>query len=211
MSKRMVLFFPMYLLFCISQFSIAQEKSSFKKDRNEKLIDVLVSAKGFGRVYYEDGASDGTVLDINPNEAYSEKSQHPAVKAIIRLGPKAIPLLIEHLDDIRPTHVSADVGRPWIHYDHVPLGHICLDILTKILKQDSSFWDAETADGDGLGIQFKRGYYFRPDDYIFSKETREIRVKNIVMTVKNKWLQLYKSGKLHYKCPDEWCVEAKEK
>ena len=71
---------------------------------NEKLIDALVAAPNLYVRYVEDGAADNSVLALYENGDVNVARQNPKeVLDIVALGKKAIPLLIEHLDDRRPT------------------------------------------------------------------------------------------------------------
>ena len=199
---RLIIFFALVVAMLVT-ICDAQKKKSKIKDSNEILIDELVAVKDFPLVYVEDGAADGTVLDLNRESSVYPKPQHPTVEAILKLKSAAIPLLIRHLDDTRFTSVSADVGVPWVHYSHVPVGVLCLDILTKIVNNDSRFIDDESASDDGLGSGLKLGFYFRPDDYLFRHN--EANPKAIVLIVKRNLLKLYKRGLLRYRCSPLSC------
>ena len=90
-------------LLTASQTSSAQTHSN--NSGTAQYIDALVSYQNFGRVYVEDGAADGSVT--------SSERPPQAVKNILDLGPKAIPLLIAHLDDTRLTSATFEGGFTW--------------------------------------------------------------------------------------------------
>jgi hypothetical protein len=66
----------------------------------ERYIDALVSATHLV-VYSEDGAADATVVENPVRE----------VRNILRMGAKAIPLLIAHLEDTRITALNLVEAR----------------------------------------------------------------------------------------------------
>jgi len=90
-----------FVLISASQTSWAAQKHP-KNSRAEQYIDALVSYPNFGRIYVEDGAADGSVTAPS-------SPPHP-VKNLLDLGPKAIPLLIAHLDDTRLTSATFEGG-----------------------------------------------------------------------------------------------------
>ena len=169
---------------------------------NENLIDALVSAPELV-TYGEDGAHDATVLALymrNVDEVIPPKKE---VRDIVALKNKAIPLLIECLDDTRPTsaifiggYVS---GEP---YPKVPVGHVCLDILIHIAKNlDDNDKDCPRGEPE-LGACIKDGFYFRPDDY--SPFADGFRERAIVRIVKANWLKSYRNGKVKYDYVVTW-------
>jgi hypothetical protein len=143
-------------------------------------VDALTSAPSLV-AYSSDGAADATVTD----------DPRPEVKAIVNLGTAAIPLLISHLDDPRPTSATFN-GKP------VGLGHICLDILTNIV--DAPLIVAEDCADDGLGACVDTQYYFRPD--AFTRNGRVIATSPEVALVKARWQRAYRRGKVKFRYPD---------
>src|SRR3954467_5746381 len=82
---------------------------------NEKLIGALVNLRG---VFGDDGVFVDTALQ-------TKDGRPPAVKHILDLGPRSIPLLVEHLDDMRLTRMTTNpLAEP------VTVGEACLNILT---------------------------------------------------------------------------------
>jgi hypothetical protein len=109
----------------------------------------------------------------------------PAVRAIIDLRGAAIPILIDHLDDLRPSTVVF-AGKP------VPLGHLALDMLTHIVRTTNRVFVTGCAD-DGLGACIKSGYYFRPDASAQKMSAAKVR-----------WQAALKSGVLRFEYPRWW-------
>ena len=180
---RIVFVILISLLLSASQTSSAQIHSNNSK--TARYIDALVSYPNFGRVYVEDGAADGSVA--------SPLSPPQAVKDILDLGPKAIPLLIEHLDDTRLTSATFEGGFTWGKPIRVPVGHVCLDLLMHIIGQNRYVFDPECGD-DGLGACVKEGYYFRPDEYYPVGHSNEYIARLSVRVAKTKWLRAYRRG-----------------
>jgi hypothetical protein len=103
----------------------AEEKRLSRSAEYQKYIDPLLHVKEFGFHYYDDGAADATVLfpqsDTNP----WQRPRDPVV-ALVRLGPKSFPLLIDCLGDGRLTTVEFD-GNTTTRPMKVPVGYVCLD------------------------------------------------------------------------------------
>lgn len=155
------------------------------KVEQEKLLSALIEAN-FGVIYVDDGTADGSVtykgqiLGSGPNVKPDD-----LVKAVVNLRSTAIPLLIEHLDDTRPTKTLFK-AKP------TPLGHVALDILTHIIEPTSTIFILDCAD-DGLGACFQPGYYFRPDASL-----SEMR------NVKERWQRAYRSDTIVFDYPSWW-------
>ncbi len=173
---------------------------------NESLIDALVTAPELV-TYGEDGAHDATVIALyirNVDEVIPPKKE---VRDIVALKDKAIPLLIECLDDTRPTsaifiggYIS---GKP---YPKVPVGHVCLDILIQIAKnRDSNDKGCPRGEAE-LGACIKDGFYFRPDDYspIGDGLGYGFQERAIVRIVKANWLKEYRNGRVKYDYVVTW-------
>src|SRR5262245_36637537 len=95
----------MRLLLAASTFGVlllAQANGQVKNEQAklDKLIDALVIAPTRNCNYVEDGAADATVMQ-NPVQT---------VREIVSVKDKAIPLLIQHLDDLRLTAATFDGG-----------------------------------------------------------------------------------------------------
>jgi hypothetical protein len=99
-------------------------------------------------------------------------------KVDVRLGSKAIPLLISHLDDTRLTSARFDPNKRLA----IPVGYVCLDILTGIIHAPRIV--TEECETDGLDACIAPGYFFRPDAYgrkgdryIASRKVHQVKLK----------------------------------
>lgn len=127
----------------------------------KKYIDPLLGVPDFGIHYYDDGAADASVLFPMTKDNPYDRPREP-VLALVRLGERSIPLLVDCLSDTRVTSVMFDgtaITRPM----KVPVGYVCLDILMGVTRGRPAS-DPDCAD-DGLGACMNDGFYFRPDDY----------------------------------------------
>lgn len=147
---------------------------------SEELISTLVKVP-FGAVYYDDGAGDGSVTDKEWITSLAGEKAYDPIQSILALKQRAIPLLIEHLDDQQLTLATFD-GKP------VPLGHLALDILIHIAA-NGRVLIPDCAD-DGLGACYEPAFYFRPD-----ANAEEMR------NVKAHWRRLYRKGVLKFTNP----------
>ena len=152
------------------------------KAAGSQRIDALTSAPSLV-TYSEDGAADATVTENPP----------PEVRAIVELGAQSVPLLIAHLDDARPTSAKFN-GSP------VPVGHVCLDILTNVISAPGILIK-DCAD-DGLGACIAGGYYFRPD--AFARRGSGFMAGHQVSRVKANWQRAYRRGGVKFKYPAWW-------
>src|SRR4051812_1543530 len=93
---RLCILLAVTSLFASCQATQAERPQSTARTAENRYIDALVAAPDLRVVYASDGAADATVME----------KPVPAVRSILGLGSEAIPLLIEHLDDSRPTTAS---------------------------------------------------------------------------------------------------------
>jgi hypothetical protein len=159
----------------------------------DAIIDELVSTPNFGVVYIADGAGDGTVLNGNPAAA---------VKEIVNLRDKAIPLLIRHLDDTRTTSALYKGGNHWANPLAVPVGYLCLDILSQIVGDNRILFveGQRDCDSDGMGACIQPKYYFDPDAYSVGKGDHLLPSKK-VLNVKRNWESARQIGLLKFSFP----------
>lgn len=180
---------------------------ALKNQTKEDLIDNLVNAPELVR-YGEDGAMDSSVLKLYLID--SDGTTNAPVKEvadIVALREKAIPLLIEHLDDNRPSSATFNGGYlpDSVQTVKVPVGHVCLDILLNIV--DSSFYyDKNCQIETRLEGCVKDGFYFRPDDYWILGEfgSNYFVERPIVRIVKANWQKAYQQGRLKYNFKVTW-------
>jgi hypothetical protein len=161
------------------------------RDNLEKLVEALAQAPTLNCNYSEDGAADATVME-QPVQA---------VKDIVKLRGKAIPFLIQHLNDLRLTNATFNGGFSRDKPIRVPVGYICLDILLSIVSGKSPVKIRNCFD-DGLGACVEPGYYFRPDEYYPAGENYLAR--DGVYRAKKNWQQAYSTGKLNFSYPVWW-------
>lgn len=170
--------------------TLAQSGNAIKAGSKD-LVAALTSAP-LTTVYHEDGAADATVT---AKEDQNRQDAPAAVRAILDLGPRCIPLLIAHLDDRRLTKARFDGGR----FAHapivVPLGHVCLDILLNTTS-GQTVHIRDCAD-DGLGACVRSGYYFRPDVLQGRGGVKAMRL------AKSRWLRAYREKRVRFQYP-EW-------
>lgn len=184
-------------------FGQAHTRDLASKAQYLQYIDPLVKVKDFGMSYYEDGAADASVLFPRNSDNPYDKPRDPVI-ALVRLGAKSFPLLIDCLDDRRVTTVRFEgnnITRPM----NVPVGYVCLDILMAIT------WGKPVADpdcsADGLGACMNHGFYFRPDDYS-NCWPRECLLRPWVKVVQRNWRREYLRGHLRFHNPyDDLGVE----
>jgi hypothetical protein len=163
---------------------VGQGAAPSKADQDKLLI--ALSDIDFGVVYVDDGAADGTVTEKGQLIGSGPNLRPDArVKAVVDLRQSAVPLLIEHLDDRRPTRILFN-GRP------TPLGHVALDILGHVVKPTKQIFIPGCAD-DGLGACFQPGYYFRPD-----------ASQDQMGSVKSNWQKAYRRGAIQFDYPRWW-------
>ena len=173
------------LLLALAVSPLFASGSNNAKSAGDRQIEAIAKID-FGNVYYDDGAADGTITEKGELIGSGPNFKpHPTVKALVDLRNNAIPLLIEHLDDTRPTRAYFK-GKP------VPLGHVALDILTHIIEMNRGIFVIDCAD-DGLGACIQAGYYFRPDASL--QEMKD---------VKEKWRKPYRGGAIRFAYPKWW-------
>ena len=145
-------------------------------------------------VYYSDGAADGSIVVAGP-----DYSPHPSVRPVLDCIHVAAPVLIEFLDDPRPTVFLLRTGKNnWV-LRQASLGHIALDLLV-VTSPETSGIHVPDCNDDGLGACVADGFYFRPDAW--EERGRDILVEPEVEAVKTRWLELLASGRLELRLPD---------
>ncbi|MBX7171312.1 MAG: hypothetical protein K1X72_10165 [Pyrinomonadaceae bacterium] len=169
------------------------------------LIENLINAPELIN-YGEDGAMDSSVLKLYIIDDGTTTAPVKEVADIVALREKAIPLLIEHLDDNRPT--SATFSGGYLRNGQrvkVPVGHICLDILLNIVDH-SFYFDKNCEIETRLEGCIKDGFYSRPDDYwiLGENDSNNFLERPIVRIVKANWKKAFKQGRLKYNFKVTW-------
>lgn len=111
--------------------------------------------------YVEDGAADATVVE-RPD---------PRVKAIVDLGDRAVPMLIDCLAS--------------------------LDVL--MLITDCTDAHVEDCADDGFGACMNEDFYFRPDIYSRSSNISQANAK--VAAVRSAWRKTFRRGRVKFIYP----------
>ena len=138
----------------------------------ERAIDALTQEKA---ALIEDGAAGPSpfILDID---------SIPSMKKLEAMGPKAVPVLISHLDDTRPTGLR---GPTW---GTRRVGDLCLQLLWRIAKVKNKkgaghdLW-FDTQDSQRKMTQTRRAWqreYYKPDSLL--------REENILENEVNPWM-----------------------
>jgi hypothetical protein len=178
----------------------AQRYAAGNADRH---IDALISAPTLV-TYVDDGAADASVtnVDASSTNVGIVENPIPSVRDIINLRQRAIPTLIVHLDDTRLTAARLCSYYPGGRKEcaPVPVGYVCLDILTNIVRAPRII-ENECGD-DGLGACIEATYYLRPDAYVHKGERFVARPE--VHRVKSNWQRAYRKRYLKYQYPEWW-------
>jgi hypothetical protein len=163
-----------------------------------RYIEPLLEVADFRTHYVEDGAADATVLFPESNQPPYDYLMPPApVTALVRLGAKSIPLLIDCLSDTRITNMRFE-GNRITQAMNVPLGYVCLDILMNEVS-GKPVSDPSCAD-DGLGACMNYGFYFRPDDY-YACTDKDCMLRPWISVVKRNWKNEYLAHRLRFHNP----------
>src|SRR5262249_30533400 len=151
--------------------------------KGEHLITALAGSKKLPPIYGDDGVMYNTLLD----------GPVPEVEQIVRFGPQAVPLLILHLDDGRLTktrYLDTGLGKD----KRVPLGHVCFDILTNIVRHKPPMFE-EVCEGDNARACVVEKYSFEPSDF---DGERKKRATGRVRRAKAEWLRAYRKHQIEY-------------
>ena len=172
------------------------QKPLASKEDYQKYIEPLLKEKDFGTHYVEDGAADASVL--TPTERgltfHLDRPSDPVIK-LVRLGAKSVPLLIDCLGDGRVTSVRFD-GNTITRAMSVPVGYVCLDILTGSVRGKPV--SDMPCGSDGLGACMNNGFYFRPDDYWKCREKDRCELRPWVTVVQGNWRRQFLQNRLRF-------------
>lgn len=190
----------MLLILISANISFAQKNRTKRGSRNDKLITAMIEAEGIRGVWGDDAMYIfTTALEID--EIYA-------------LGKKAIPLLIEHLNDKRILSVTYfNMGTERQEAYEITIGAACFDLLNYIIRQDARFFDKSCL--KGLGEEGNEGhasscaktqYGVFPEDFwaVIKQDQNGLwRGKNLVVPksvrrAKRNWQIAYRKGWIHY-------------
>jgi hypothetical protein len=118
---------------------------------------------------------------------------------IVNLKEQAFSLLIEHLDDVRPSSATFNCNGK---IQTILVGYLCYDILVGILKETGHQIIIPDCADDGLCACMHDGYCFRPDDYTIDHGIA--KVAPIVNTVKMNFKQALEKNLLTFIYPNWW-------
>lgn len=187
------------LIIIVHALTNGQIAQASPKHVSDKYIDALVAARNLPR-YSADGAADVSVTSYDMNDPRTAEHHIPAVLDIVDLKQKAIPLLIAHLDDMRPTSATF-YSIKYKRIVRVPLGYVCLDLLTSIVK-DTPRAFVDPCTDDGLGACVHKGFYFWPD--AFTRRASRYVAGPEIYRSKINWQRAYRKGYLKYRYPQWW-------
>jgi hypothetical protein len=160
-------------------------------------IDPLLSVKDFRTRYVEDGAADDTVLFPGGDTDHPFPRPADPVIALVQLGAKSTPLLIDCLTDGRMTSVRFNGAMTQL--TNVPVGYICLDMLMDTTRYNS-VQDLDCAD-DGLGACMNPDFYFRPDDYTRCWGGDRCLLRPWITVVQRNWRNQFLAHRLRFRNP----------
>lgn len=173
------------------------QKPLASQQEYHKYIDPLLEVKDFGG-YFDDAAADASILFPGNSTHPSDRPNDPAV-ALVRLGEKGTPLLIDCLSDGRVTNIRFGgnyITKPM----SVPVGYVCLDILMGTTSS-KSLAEHDCAD-DGLGACMNSDFYFRPDDYYDCVDHRQLcLLRPWILVVQRNWRREFLRKRLHFQNP----------
>lgn len=157
--------------------------------KNEALIDALTTYP-FGEVYSDDInvtnsiTYSGKAVSENPGDGVIPLQQ---IRAIAGLGQAAIPLLISHLTDQRPTLAM-------YHQQPVPIAYLALDLLLHITDMNDERVVVPGCEQHGLGDCMQPDFYFSPD-------TKD---PNTLASVKKDWADENQKQPIGFIYPPWW-------
>jgi hypothetical protein len=170
----------------------AQSRIASRADYR-KYIDPLLDVRDFGITFSDGGAADASILEPWPAQ----------VIALQGLGEKMVPLLIDCLDDGRVTAARFKKITDSKSMN-IPVGYLCLDILTDDI-QDPAIKPPE-CNRDGLGWCIHPGFYFRPDDYDACRQDQCTPRPNVSSVQRNwRWEYLRHRNRMQFSNRfDDW-------
>jgi hypothetical protein len=185
--------FLLLLLPCFAQPPAPRTKpSNLAAAKNEALIDALTTYP-FGEVYTEDVTATNSItysgksVSDNPGDGVIPP---PQLRAIAELGSAAIPLLINHLTDQRPTQAL-------YQQQPVPVAYLVLDLLLHMTDMNDERVMVPGCEHHGLGDCMQPEFYFSPD-------TRD---PNTLDSVKKDWTDENLKQPINFTYPPWWRPE----
>ncbi len=184
---------PLVSLPCVAQQAAPSPRpANPAATRNEALIDALTTIP-FGEMYTEDITNTNSIayfgksVSENPGDGVVPA---PQLRAIADLGQAAIPLLISHLTDQRPTLAT-------YHQQPVPVAYLVLDLLLHMTDMNDERVVVPGCEQHGLGDCMQPDFYFSPD-------TKD---PNTLASVKQDWADENKKQPINFVYPPWWRPE----
>lgn len=188
------LFTGSLVLIALVTVSSAQSKKSRPPVNKENLITALITSKNLPGRFGDDGVFVNTLLEDDPTPR--------EVRRILKLGAKAIPLLIAHLDDTRLTRMRfcCSGGEGGEH--GVTVGDASLDILRRIVVNAAPMFDPQCVKDRTAGTEvgeascLEERFEFSPPS--FSGRGRSRRPSREARIAKKNWQKAYANKKIRY-------------
>jgi hypothetical protein len=160
--------------------------------KNEALIDAL-SIYPFGEVYSEDITNANSITHFGKKLSETDEGVVPAppVRGIADLGTVAIPLLISHLADQRPTQAL-------YRQQPVPVAYLALDLLLHLTDMNDERVVVPGCEQHGLSDCMQPEFYFSPD----------AADPNTLASVQKDWAEENKKQPINFVYPTWWRPDA---
>ena len=160
--------------------------------KNEALIDALTTYP-FGEVYFEDITAANSITHFGKKLSETDEGvvPAPAVRGIAELGTAAIPLLISHLADQRPTQAM-------YRQQQVPVAYLVLDLLLHLTDMNDERVVVPGCEQHGLSDCMQPEFYFSPD-------TAD---PNTLASVRQDWAEENKKQPINFMYPSWWRPDA---
>ena len=173
--------------------SLAQQPASRTAPANtaatkqDALIDALRSYP-FGEVYTEDiSASNSITFAGKKSEGSDRVTPVTPLRNIVNLDQAAIPLLISHLTDQRPTQAL-------YRQQAVPVAYLALDLLLHLSDLNDERVVIPGCEQHGLGDCMQPEFYFSPD----------ASDPNTFAAVQKAWAEQNKQQPIKFVYPSWW-------
>jgi hypothetical protein len=164
----------------------AQNKKTKAKADGEQLITDMARSRNMPPVVGDLGVFSNTLLD--------EDAMPPEVKRILDQKEKALPLLIAHLDDMRPTRMINCCNENPV----LTVGDACLNMLSVIVRPAEPMFDkACVAEQDNQSFCLDEDYQFTMSSFV-RRGNRRVPNKE-VLTAKRNWMKAYRENKIQFK------------
>jgi hypothetical protein len=181
----------------ITSPAFAQHRTARRANHREALISALITAEDVRGIWGDDAMYIFTAA--------------PEIEAIFGLGRKAIPLLIDHLDDRRLLKVTVfNASGDRQEALDVTVGAACFDLLTYIIRTDARFFDQpcvrEIDEGHVSSCALAR-YAVFPEHFWSHRKQDEnglwfgegLIVPKRVTRAKRNWQTAYRQHRIKYK------------